>query len=173
MNHWFMVKGGKLGKSAVAAVDIPKGTRIIQYKGKLVSNELAEKISQKHRDMITPIGTGTLWLFTLNDEYDVDGSRQGNDAQYINHSCEPNCEAINYDDEEIWIEAMRDIKAGEELSYDYGFEEPDERFPCLCGSKNCRGWIVVEGYKFKPGEKEKLKKEYEEWLEEKGYERKV
>lgn len=169
MNPWFIIKSGKLGKSAVAAIDIPKGTRIVQYKGKLVTNSLAEKISQKHRDEITPIGTGTLWLFTLNNNYDVDGSRQGNDAQYLNHSCEPNCESVNYDDEEIWIESIRDIKAGEELSYDYGFSEPDERFPCFCGSKNCREWIVDPEYKFAPGEKEKLRKEYEEWLIEKNH----
>lgn len=169
MNPWFMVKSSKFGKGAVAAVDIPKGTQIIKYKGKLVSKELGEKLSDKHRDIITPIGTGTLWLFTLDPNHDIDGSRQANEAKYINHSCEPNCEAINYDDEEIWIESIRDIKAGEELNYDYGFNEPDERFPCFCGSKNCREWIVEPEYKFKPSEKQDLKQEYELWLAEKKF----
>ncbi|MCA9478388.1 MAG: SET domain-containing protein-lysine N-methyltransferase [Nanoarchaeota archaeon] len=169
MNPWIIITSSKFGKGAIAAVDIPKGTKIIQYKGKLVSKELGEKLSDKHRDQITPIGTGTLWLFTLNDNYDIDGSRQANEARYINHSCEPNCEAINYDDEEIWIESIKDIKKGEELNYDYGFDEPDERFPCFCGSKNCRGWIVSSEYEFKKGEKERLQKEYEEWLAEEGF----
>lgn len=164
MNEWIVIKRSKYGRGAFAAKDIPKGTDIIQYKGKIVSKEIGEKISNKHREQITSIGTGTLWIFTLNNKLDVDGSRQGNDAQFINHSCEPNCEAINYDDEEIWIEAMRDIKKGEELSYDYGFEEPDSHFPCFCHTKHCRGWIVKADYKFKPGEKQKLEKEYQEWL---------
>lgn len=171
MNPWFKITTSKFGKGAVATIPIPKETRIVQYKGKKVSNKLAETISDKHRDKITPIGTGTLWMFTLNKYYDIDGSRQGNDSQYFNHSCDPNCESINYDDEEIWIESMRDIKAGEELTYDYGFEEPDERFPCFCGCKNCREWIVKDTYIFKPGEKEQLKKDYEVWLAEKKYEK--
>ncbi len=103
-----------------------------------------------------------MWIFTLNDVYDIDGSKQGNEARFINHSCEPNCEAVNYDDEEIWIEAVRDIEPGEELTYNYGFEEPDEYFPCFCGSKNCRGWIVSEDYVFKPGEKEELERLHKE-----------
>ena len=107
MNEWIMITRSRYGKGAVAAKDIPKGTQIIQYKGKKVSSKLAEKISDKHRDQVTAIGTGTLWLFTLNKDYDVDGSRQGNDAQYLNHSCEPNCEAINYDDEEILLNGYR------------------------------------------------------------------
>jgi SET domain-containing protein len=169
MNQWFIIEKSSLGKNAVAAVDIPKETQIVQYKGKLTSNKLAEKISQKHRDLITPIGTGTLWLFTLNSQYDVDGSRQGNQSIYFNHSCEPNCESVNYDDEEIWIESTQDIKKGESLTYDYGFNEPDERFPCFCGSKQCRGWIVDSEYVFSPGEKEELQREYEEWLEENNF----
>ena len=169
MNPWFMITTSKFGKGAIAAVDIPKGTQIIKYTGKHVSHQLGEKLSYKHRDIITPIGTGTLWLFTLNSTTDVDGSRQANGAKYINHSCKPNCEAINYDDEEIWIESICDIKKGEELNYDYGFSEPDERFPCFCGNNKCRKWIVVEEYEFEIGEKEKLQKEYEEWLEEENF----
>ncbi len=169
MNPWFMVSSSKFGKGAVAAIDIPKGTRIVQYKGKKVSSSLAQKISDKHRDQVTAIGTGTLWLFTLNSKYDIDGSRQGNAAQYFNHSCEPNCEAVNYDDDEIWIESIQDIKAGEELSYDYGFNEPDERFPCFCGCATCRGWIVDEEYVFSSGEKEQLQQDYKEWLQEVGF----
>lgn len=169
MNPWIIITTSKFGKGAISASDIPKGTQIIKYKGKLISNKLGEKISDKHRNIITPIGTGTLWLFTLNSKYDIDGSRQANEAKYINHSCNPNCEAVNYDDEEIWIESSRDIKAGEELNYDYGFDEPDERFPCFCGEENCREWIIEAEYEFKPEEKDKLRKKYQDWLNEKGF----
>jgi SET domain-containing protein len=161
MNDWFIVKESKMlpgVKGAFALRDIPAETQIIQYKGKLISKNLAEKLSDKHKEK------GELWIFTLNDTYDIDASRQGNDARFINHSCEPNCEAINYDDEEIWIEAKQDIKKGEELTYDYGFEEPDEAYPCLCGAKGCRGWIVKPEYTFSPEEKKELKKKQQELL---------
>ncbi|MFP4118576.1 MAG: SET domain-containing protein [Candidatus Woesearchaeota archaeon] len=162
MNDWFAVKdSGIAGKGAFAIRDIPKGTSIIQYKGKLLSKEISEKRGQKHRD------DGELWIFTLNETYDIDASKQGNEARFINHSCNPNCEAVIYDEEEIWLEAIRDIKKGEELTFNYGFDEPDEVFPCLCGEENCRGWIVKEDYKFSPGEHEKLLKLHEEWKEEK------
>ena len=126
-NPWF-----KLGKSTIpqaglgafAIRDIPKGTLIVQYKGKLISKELSDKIAEKHKKK------GELWIFTLNEKYDIDGSRGGNEARYINNDTEnPNCEATNYDDEEVWIEATRDIKKGEELFYDYGFDEEDEDYP--------------------------------------------
>lgn len=162
-NSWFVIKESKIvpgAKGAYASRDIPKGTQIVEYKGKLISKDLSDKRTEMHKEK------GELWIFTLNDEYDVDGSRGGNEAKYINHSCEPNCEAVNYDDEEIWIEATRDIKKGEEITYNYGFNEPDAAFPCLCGSKNCRGWIVSEDYVFTSGEQEELKKEKEKFLQE-------
>ena len=160
INPWFVIKGRPGHRAAFAARDIPKGTQIVQYKGKLISKELSDKRTEQHKLR------GELWIFTLNDKYDIDASRGGNEACYINHSCEPNCEAVNHDDEEIWIEAMVDIKKGEELTYDYGFNEPDAAFPCLCGKKTCRGWIVSSDYEFKPGEKEELEKEKQELLQE-------
>jgi len=162
-NPYFVVRESKMlpgVRGAFAIRDIPKGTQIIQYKGKLISKELSERISSKHREK------GELWVFTLSETQDVDGSRQGNAARYINHSCEPNCEAVNYDNEEIWIEAKQDIKKGEELTYNYGFEEPDEAFPCLCQSKNCKKWIVEEDYVVSPDEHDELLRKQKEFLEE-------
>lgn len=162
-NPWFIVKESEIVpgvKGAFASRDIPKGTQIVEYKGKLISKELSDKKSDIHKEK------GELWIFTLNDKFDIDASRGGNEAKFINHSCDPNCEAVNYDDEEIWIESIRDIKQGEELQYDYGFDEPDAAFPCLCNSKNCRGWIVSPEYVFKPGEKEELTREKEKLLKE-------
>lgn len=162
-NPYFIVRESKMlpgVKGAFATRDIPKGTQIVEYKGKLISKKLSEDISSKHRDK------GELWIFTLNNKYDIDGSRQGNESRYVNHSCDPNCEATNYDDEEIMIETLRDIKKGEELTYNYGFDEPDEAFPCLCGSPKCKKWIVVEEYEFKEGEHEELLSKQKEFLEE-------
>jgi len=126
-NPWFKLGKSKIpgaGVGAFAIRKIPKGTQIVEYKGKLISKELAEKITSKHKKK------GELWVFSLNDKYDIDGSRGGNEAKYINNDTEnPNCEAVNYDDEEIWIEAVRDIEIGEELLYDYGFDEEDEDYP--------------------------------------------
>ncbi len=160
MNDWLIVKQTeKKDRGCFAIRDIPKETQIIEYKGKIVSKSLAEKMESKHK------AKGELWIFTLNKNQDIDASRGGNEARFINHSCSTNCEPVNYDDEEIWIEATQDIKKGEEITYNYGFDGPDEYFPCLCGSKNCCGWIVDEDYKFKPGEKEELQKEHDKLLE--------
>ncbi len=163
MNDWFIVRESKMlpgVKGAFALRDIPKGTQIIQYKGKIISKQISDTRADNHRKK------GELWIFTLSDKYDIDASRQGNDARFINHSCAPNCEAVNYDDEEIWIEAIQHIKKGEELTYDYGFTEPDEAYPCLCGAPNCREWIVSAEYIFKKGEKEELKRKQQELLKE-------
>ena len=162
-NPYFKIEFSKIiqgTKGVFAIVNIPKGTKIVQYKGKLVTKSVSEKRSDIHK------AKGELWIFTLNSSYDVDASTHGNEARFINHSCEPNCQAVNYDDEEIWIESICDIKKGEELTYDYGFDEPDCAFPCLCGSKNCREWIVRDDYVFKKGEKKELQKEKEEFLKE-------
>jgi hypothetical protein len=174
MNEWLVVKVSKIfGRGCYAAKDIPKGTSIIEYKGKHISKELSEKLSDKMRDKICDGETGTLWIFTLSDEYDINPLQGGNDARFINHSCEPNCEPVNYDDEEIWIEAIKDIKKGDELTYNYGFDEPDELFPCFCGSKTCRGWIVSEDYEFAPGEKEELEAERQKILKKQNKKRKL
>ncbi len=125
-NHLIIVKKSTIpgaGKGVFAATRIPKGERIVQYKGKLISKELSEKRAEKHRKK------KEVWIFQLNEYYDIDGSRGGNEARFINHSHDPNCEPVNYDDEEVWIEAIRDIEKGEELFYDYGFDEFDEDYP--------------------------------------------
>ena len=84
-----------------------------------------------------------IYLFNLNSRYDMDGDVPGNTARLINHSCANNCD---YDGKglKIWVEAIKDIKKGEELTCDYGFgyDSDFKQFPCKCGSKNCCGFIV-------------------------------
>jgi hypothetical protein len=130
----------------VAARTIPKGRKIIEYLGEKISKEESDRRGIALHEKSKTDGTAAVFIFTLDDEWDLDGSIDDNLARLINHSCEPNCEAINYDNH-IWICAKRRIEAGEELSFDYGFEfEHWEDHPCYCGSEKCVGYIVAECY---------------------------
>jgi SET domain-containing protein len=121
------------GKGVFAAQPIPKGTRIIQYIGERIPKaESAERLAQ-----------GNVYLFALNDRYDIDGQTLKNTARYINHSCDPNCEAV-VTKHTIWIMALRDIQEGEELSYNYGLTA--KQYPCHCGAKDCCGFILAPEY---------------------------
>ena len=80
--------------------------------------------------------------------------RSYNTARLINHSCDPNCE-VDGKGLKLWISSIKDIKKGEELSYDYGFgyDEDYKQFPCKCKSKNCCGYIVREGSRWRINKK--------------------
>ena len=122
------------GKGLFAVQNIKKGTRIIQYIGQRISKEeTAERLYQ-----------GNQYIFAFNDRYDIDGKTLKNKARYINHSCDPNCDIL-LTQRTIWIVAKRDIKEGEELSYNYGFTA--KQYRCQCGTKNCCGYILGEEYK--------------------------
>ena len=124
------------GRGLYAAKNIKKGTKIINYIGKIITKKQTE-ISKKYDN------TKPIYLFNLNNRYDLDGDYSFNTARLINHSCSNNCE---YDGKglKLWVTAIRDIKKGEELTCDYGFgyDEDYKQFPCNCGSKNCCGYIV-------------------------------
>ena len=86
------------------------------------------------------------YIFTLNDEQNLDGNFAWNPARFLNHSCAPNCEA-ELEDGHIWIIAQRDIQPGEEITFNYGYNLEDYReYPCRCGSPNCVGYIVAEEF---------------------------
>ena len=79
----------------------------------------------------------------------VDAGVGGNDARWINHSCDPNCDAV-VEGGKIWIETIRDVEPGEELAYDYALALPTRhtpaqkrRFPCRCGARTCRGTMLT------------------------------
>ncbi len=126
-----------------ARKDIKKGTRIIEYKGKIISTKLSA-INPKFDN------SKAIYLFNLNKRYDLDGDFKFNIARLINHSCDPNCEVLG-DGLKVWVYAMKNINKGDELSYDYGFafDEDFRQFPCKCGSKNCIGYIVREGSRWR------------------------
>jgi SET domain-containing protein len=133
------------GHGVFAARRIPGGTWIVEYTGERISNEEADR--RYDDDSMDQHHT---FLFVLDDAECIDAAVNGNDARFINHSCEPNCEAVYVPrDREIWIVARRDIAAGEELSYDYAYEldgesveQARERYPCRCGAPSCRGTIL-------------------------------
>ena len=126
-----------------AAKDIKKGQKIIQYKGKKVSLSKVETDPKYDNEK-------AIYLFNVNSRYDMDGDFEYNTARLINHSCNPNCEVAGKG-LKLWIFALRDIKKGEELSYDYGFgfDENYKDYVCKCGTKNCCGYIVREGSRWR------------------------
>jgi len=145
-SEWIGIRESEIhGKGIYARKKIPRGTKIIEYVGdvitKLDSDLRADEAFEEAKKDKTK---GEVYIFELNDEYDIDGNVEWNTARLINHSCEPNCETTG-DDEHIWIEAIEDIEKGEELSYDYCYDlDCYEENPCKCGSKNCVGYIVDE-----------------------------
>lgn len=132
-------------KGIFARIDIAKDTRIIEYVGEKISKaesirraDIFLKKSKQKKEH------GAVYIFELNKRYDIDGAVSYNTARYINHSCNPNCEA-HIIRGHIWIVSIRNIKKGEELGYDYGYDvEHFEDHKCFCSAKNCRGYIVAE-----------------------------
>ena len=140
----YRVKKSKIDKNGLYANrNIKQGTRIIEYKGKIISNQQSEEDSKFDNDK-------AIYLFKINKKYDLDGDFKFNTARLINHSCDPNCEVFG-SGLKVWVYAMKNIKKGEELSYDYGFnyDKDYKNFPCKCGSKKCAGYIVREGSRWR------------------------
>ena len=137
------------GNGMFAVAPIRKGERLIEYKGRRRSHEDVDA------DDSGDVESGHTFLFTLNDDWVIDANFEGNDARWINHSCDPNCEAVLDEDEDdskqsqVFIEAIRSIKPGEELTYDYGITLAERHTPrlkkiwaCRCGSKDCTGTML-------------------------------
>lgn len=138
------------GNGVFAAEDIAKGERVIRYKGELRTHD---EVDEEYGDLEE---NGHTFLFTLNDDYVIDGNRRANIARWINHSCDPNCEAVVEEDDKgrshrdkVFIEAIRDIAAGEELTYNYGIVLDERHTPrlkklwgCRCGAPNCTGTML-------------------------------
>jgi SET domain-containing protein len=122
------------GRGMFALAAIPAGTDVIEYLGERVTKD--ESLRRRK--------AGNYFVFIVTDQFDLDGAVDWNPARFINHSCAPNCEARMRDDR-IWISAVRDIRPGEELSFNYGYELQDyEDHPCRCGASECLGYMVAE-----------------------------
>ena len=131
------------GRGVFAARDIPRGTRIIEYRGVRISYDRAAVLYPDFAD--EPTHT---FLFEIDDDTVIDAGQRGNAARWINHSCAPNCEAVD-EGGRIYIEAIRRIRAGEELGYDYNISVEEQsaaerrRWACLCGTRACRGTLLA------------------------------
>jgi SET domain-containing protein len=140
---WFRVRRSPIqGRGAFAIRRIPKGTRIIEYAGERITSEEAARRYTKDDPRIP------ILLFDLDAKTVIDAGHRGNQARFINHSCKPNCETVE-DDRRIYIEAIRTIDPGTEITYDYHLEVPRaERarlkkiYVCRCGTKSCRGTMI-------------------------------
>ncbi|MGQ0699772.1 MAG: SET domain-containing protein [Panacagrimonas sp.] len=138
------------GNGVFAARKLPAGHRVIQYRGTLVTHDEADDLYEGS------VESGHTFLFTLNDEYIVDANRKGNAARWINHSCTPNCQPVVVEDkngersrDRIFIETLRPLRAGEELTYDYGItldvrhtRRLKELWGCRCGMEACTGTML-------------------------------
>jgi hypothetical protein len=144
-NPYIQIKRSRIhGDGVYAKKNIPVATDIIQYVGEKITKEESEERAAAVAEKAKKTGSGSVYIFSLDDEYDIDGNVSWNPARLINHACETNCEAQIVDDE-IWIVATKNIKKGEELHYDYGYDLDNWRdHPCRCGSDKCIGVIVDE-----------------------------
>ena len=133
------------GFGAFATRAIPAGTRLIEYTGQRISSAESDArypdvADERHHT----------FLFAIDDDVVIDAAVDGNEARFINHSCDPNCDAV-IDDGRIFIETVRDIAPGEELAYDYQYTLQERhtparkrQYPCRCGSAKCRGTILAK-----------------------------
>ncbi len=138
------------GNGVFADELIRKGERIVRYKGEVRSHA---QVDEAYADIDE---NGHTFLFTLNDDYVIDANVDGNVARWINHSCAPNCEAVLEENakgkprkDKVFIEAIRDIQPGEELTYNYGIVLAERHtakmkkiWGCKCGAKKCTGTML-------------------------------
>jgi SET domain-containing protein len=142
----FEVRRSRIHGSGVYALRrIRKGTRVVEYLGERISHDVADARYDAKGD-----DDGHTFLFVVNDKVVIDAGVNGNDARFINHSCDPNCETV-IEGGRVFIEAVRTIRPGEELGYEYGLtwestDDPEElaNYACRCGAAKCRGTMLDE-----------------------------
>lgn len=141
----YVVRNSKIhGKGVFATRKIKAGDRIAEYKGERIDWE-----ETLRRENAKPADSYHTFFFSLEDGRIIDGGVRGSDARWINHACEPNCEAQE-EDGRVFIYALRDIARGEELNYDYGLILEERHTPalkrayaCLCGAPTCRHTMLA------------------------------
>ena len=149
------------GRGVFARQSIAAGTRLLEYSGERITKE----------ESLRRCEAGNVFIIGLDDAWDIDGAVGENPARYVNHSCAPNCEAVIEEEvtlelaseppvtpddlrcegmnseSRIYIDAVRDIAAGEELTFNYGYDLDNyDEHPCRCGAPTCVGFIVAEEF---------------------------
>ncbi len=124
------------GQGLFARSHIPAGTRVIEYVGHTITKRESLERCERNNE----------YIFALDGERDLDGSVEWNLARLINHHCAPNCEA-ELREGSIWVMAKRNIRAGEEITFNYAYDlESYREHPCRCGASECVGYIVAEEF---------------------------
>ena len=144
---WKLKKSKVHGNGIFATKNIKKNTKIIRYVGEKITKKEGDKRSEERiKKYLHSKKTGSVYIFELDQKYDIDGSPLYNKARYINHSCDPNCE-VEIINNEIWIKSIKSINKNEELSYDYGYDFDKDDYTdhiCKCGSRKCIGYIISQ-----------------------------
>ena len=152
-------RSGVHGKGVFALADLAEGETIIEYAGEVITWK--EALRRHPHDPADPNHT---FYFHIDDKHVIDGKAGGNSSRWINHACKPNCEA-DEDGGRVFIKALKNIKAGAELFYDYGLiidarhtKKLLAEYPCWCGAKKCRGTLLAPKEKSKDKDNKKKKK---------------
>jgi SET domain-containing protein len=137
-------RSGVHGKGVFALRPITAGERILEYKGEIISSKEADR-----RLPDDPEDPSHTFFFSLNERKVIDANFGGNAARYINHSCDPNCET-EVQGMQVFIHAIKDIRPGEELHYDYHLQYDGRhtaaikrQYACRCGARHCRGTMLA------------------------------
>jgi len=140
----FEVRASPLhGLGVFALRSIAAGTRVIEYLGERISHEEADR-----RYEGKSASDNHTFLFIADDATVIDAGVDGNEARFVNHACDPNCESV-IEEARVFIDAVRAIAPGEELTYDYQIQRErddppdiDAVFACHCGAHGCRGTMM-------------------------------
>ena len=137
-------RSGVHGKGVFAVQAIAAGQTILEYAGEIITWAQAQK-----RHPHDPENPNHTFYFHIDEQHVIDALYGGNSSRWINHACNPNCEA-DAQGRRIFIKALRNIEVGEELNYDYGLiiearytPKLKAEYPCWCGAKNCRGTLLA------------------------------
>jgi SET domain-containing protein len=137
-------RSGVHGRGVYAIALIKKGETLIEYKGQMITWKQAER-----RHPHDPKDPDHTFYFHIDDDHVIDAKFGGNAARWINHACHPNCES-DIVDNRVYIKALRAIKPGEELFYDYGLviderytPKVKKQFACRCGARDCSGTMLA------------------------------
>lgn len=134
--EWIIAPSRIHGAGLFARLPVPRSTRLLEYVGERISKAESLRRCELQNE----------YIFSLSPEFDLDGAVDWNPARFINHSCEPNCEAL-LENGRIWIVSIRDISPGDELTFNYGYDLEDyRRYPCHCGARACAGFMVAEEF---------------------------
>ncbi|MGH2583034.1 MAG: SET domain-containing protein [Anaerolineales bacterium] len=131
------------GLGAFATLRIRKGTRIVEYAGERITPDEADRRYENGHSK-----DARVLIFQVDKRTIIDAGVGGNEAQYVNHSCDPNCESV-IESKRVYIEAIRTIQPDEELTYDYSLTRDDTdddgtelEYVCHCGAPDCRGTML-------------------------------